>query len=136
MTCVNDDSDGPTETLTLDAALESSRRARQHVARFVAREHLTGVTDTLNIIVGELVANAVMHSTAPIALCLSYCGGNVRVEVTDGTSDLGAVRFREVDRPTVGGRGLRILATLADEWGVIANKTGKSVWAKLKATHQ
>jgi anti-sigma regulatory factor (Ser/Thr protein kinase) len=102
----------------------------------VEHEHLTGATETLNIIVGELVANAVMHSTAPIALCLSYRNGSVRVEVADGTSDLEAVRFREVDRPTIGGRGLRILATLVDEWGIVPNATGKSVWAKFKAAHE
>jgi anti-sigma regulatory factor (Ser/Thr protein kinase) len=136
MSCLNDDVAGQSDTLTLDAALQSSRRARQHVARFIAREHLIGVTENLNIIVGELVANAVMHSTAPIALGLSYGGGTVRVEVTDGTSDLGAVRFREVDCPTIGGRGLRILAALVDEWGIVANETGKSVWAKFKAAHE
>lgn len=136
MSCLRDDTADGSDTLTLDAAFESSRRARQHLARFIAREHLTGVTDTLNIVVGELVANAVMHSTAPIALGLSYRGGTVRVDVTDGTSDLGAVRFREVDRPTVGGRGLRILAALVDEWGIVPNAAGKSVWAKVKAARQ
>lgn len=136
MPCLNDDVGGSSDTLTLDAAFESSGRARRHAAQFVAREHLTGATETLNIIVGELVANAVMHSTAPIALDLSYRAGTVRVEVTDGRSDLGAVHFREVDKPTVGGRGLRILAALADEWGIVANATGKAVWAKFKAAHE
>ena len=109
--------------------LASSHRAREHVACFVAEQHINGAAEALNIIVGELVANAVMHSRSPIALRLSCRAGKVLIEVTDGASDLEAVRFREIDQPTIGGRGLRILAALVDDWGIVATATGKSVWA-------
>jgi anti-sigma regulatory factor (Ser/Thr protein kinase) len=124
-----DDRGNPRNVLTLEPSLASSRRAREHVARFVAGEHLNGGTDDLNIIVGELVANAVMHGRAPIALMLSCRAGKVLVEVSDGASDLDAVRFRDIDAPQFGGRGLRILAALVDEWGIAANAKGKTVWA-------
>jgi len=115
--------------VTLPGTIESSRCAREHVTRFVAEQHLDGARDDLRIIVSELVANAVMHGRAPIALTLAQHDGTVRVEVTDGAADLDAVHLREIDSPTVGGRGLRILSALADAWGIAATAHGKSVWA-------
>ena len=125
------DTDGGNRPNALDLlpSLASSHRARQHVAHFVAEQHVNGAAEALNIIVGELVANAVMHSRAPIALRLSCHAGKVLIEVTDGASDLEAVRFRDIDQPTIGGRGLRILAALVDDCGIVATATGKSVWA-------
>ena len=123
------DDAGSRRFVTLPPTLESSRCAREHVTRFVAEQHLDRARDDLRIIVSELVANAVMHGRAPIALTLAQHDGTVRVEVTDGAADLDAVHLREIDSPTVGGRGLRILSALADAWGIAATAHGKSVWA-------
>ena len=88
--------------------------------------------DDLLLVATELVANAYEHGTAPRALRLARFddSGDVIVEVDDGTptqpvlgrSRLGGNR----------GRGLTIVAGVAERWGVRALNVGKTVWARLR----
>lgn len=120
--------------LPLTASPASVPRARHCVEEFAAGAHLlTDIAETLAMVVSELVTNAVMHGEEPIVLVVALRGGVVRIEVSDGDPHAKSVRFREVDVPVVGGRGLRIVALLADDWGVEATAQGKIVWVTCKA---
>ena len=114
--------------IVLPASVESSRLARRRVERFADAERIERV-DALSVIVSELVTNAVMHGNEPIVLHLARRGHVVRVEVTDCGTDANRVRFRAVDPARPGGRGLRIVAAFADEWGVERTNAGTVVWA-------
>jgi len=91
-------------------------------------------TALLALIASELVTNAIVYGTDPVTLTVSWRHGEVTVEVADGDPRSDSVRIRDVDAPMCGGRpggrGLRLVASIADEWGVRRECSGKTVWAR------
>lgn len=81
------------------------------------------------LIVSELVGNAVEHGGGTADLGLSRLDDVVRVDVVDRSPDL-PVMFtpRPVDDRH---RGLLIVAALSTRWGSVRVAAGKSVWAEL-----
>lgn len=81
------------------------------------------------LLVSELVTNAVVHARKPEWLRVWRIDGRLRVEVTDGT------RHRPVLRNPgachAHGRGMMLVAALADDWGADDLPDGKVVWAEL-----
>jgi two-component sensor histidine kinase len=73
----------------------------------------------MNLIVTELVSNAVKYGCAPIVVVLLVDGDWLRLEVTDGGAGRPASRPPGDD----GGWGLLIVERLADRWGVAASPT-------------
>ena len=92
----------------------------------------TGLAEDLLLVVTELVANAYEHGAAQRTLRLdrSDASGHVIIEVEDGASAppvLGRSRLGP-NR----GRGMTIVACVAERWGVRALRAGKTVWARLR----
>ncbi|MGI5456840.1 ATP-binding protein [Streptomyces sp. CA-249302] len=86
-------------------------------------------TDDLLLCVSELVTNAVLHGVPPgrgLLLRLKYDGELVRTEVHDSGSGVPGI----ADVADEGGRGLLLVAALADKWGVGERDPGKLVWAE------
>ena len=95
------------------------------------------VADSLEWVVTELVTNAVIHGRATrgsrVAVTYHLDDGLLRVDVRDAASGMpsvGSSAPEDCDE-SEGGRGLRIVAALADDWGVTPRVIGKSVWAEL-----
>ena len=91
--------------------------------------------EDLLLVVTELVANAYEHGEAPrtLRLARSDVTGHVVIEVDDGAPTapvLGRSRLG-----TNRGRGLTIVAGVAERWGVRALRAGKTVWARLRVGH-
>jgi anti-sigma regulatory factor (Ser/Thr protein kinase) len=120
-------------TLPYDAA--SPLLARRFVEQYAAERSLDGATPVLAMIASELVTNAIVHGAAPVELSLRYEDGAVTIEVSDGDSRTDAVQPREPDRAGPGGRGLGIVAFLADRWGTRSLPSGKAVWVTVRTTH-
>ncbi|SED82253.1 Anti-sigma regulatory factor (Ser/Thr protein kinase) [Streptomyces sp. 3213] len=81
--------------------------------------------------VSELATNALVHGVPPgrqFRVFLRYDGHAVRVEVHD--SGGGVPHVDEADEGDEGGRGLLLVAALADKWGVGERDLGKVVWAE------
>ena len=99
-----------------------------------ARDVPVAVVDEAEIVVSELVSNAIRHAR-PLAdgnlrVHWKVKGGVVEVEVTDGGGDSSPRPApRTIWAPS--GRGLRIVRSLAHEWGVTEDRTGSTVWASL-----
>ena len=82
--------------------------------------------DILEWVVTELATNAVIHGHtmrgSRVLVAYHLADDLLRVEVRDAASGM----------PCVGlGRGLQIVAALADDWGVTPRVIGKSVWAEI-----
>ena len=99
-------------------------RVRETFADVLTRERFGDV----ELAVTELVANAVTHGIGEIRLRMRFDGRRLYGEVIDdGGGFEHAIRARTPDDLT--GRGLGIVAALADEWGVHEGST--HVWFAL-----
>ena len=92
------------------------------------------VVDESEIVISELVTNAVRHAKpladGKIRVNWSVTGGVGEIAVTDGG---GPTTPHPAPRSvwSAGGRGLRIVGSLAHEWGVRENTSGSTVWASM-----
>ncbi len=79
------------------------------------------------LVVSELVTNAVTHACGPVGLRLVY-DHSLICEVSDASSTSPHVRHaRLLDE---GGRGLYLIANLAERWGTRHSPAGKTIWAE------
>ena len=89
------------------------------------------VRDTIEQLVSELATNVVNHGGPTVQLAVFRSDADVLVEVFD--TGTGPVTVRTPSEVDPHGRGLRLVAQLADAWGVRPNTagTGKTVWFRL-----
>ncbi|KPI25016.1 putative anti-sigma regulatory factor, serine/threonine protein kinase [Actinobacteria bacterium OV320] len=80
--------------------------------------------ENIVLAVSELVANAIEHGYGDIELTVLYACGEVRVEVKDGNP--APAKLTIADDEDVSGRGLFLVAVLAQDWGVGGD--GRSTW--------
>ncbi|MEU5314897.1 SpoIIE family protein phosphatase [Streptomyces sp. NPDC021562] len=103
-------------------------------ARAVVREQLHDwglgrLADPAELMVSELVTNAVRHShSRPVQLRLIR-GETLLCEVDDDDHTLPTLLNARPDADA--GRGLRVVSTLAREWGTSRTSAGKTVWFEL-----
>ncbi|MDX3243818.1 ATP-binding protein [Streptomyces sp. ME18-1-4] len=108
------------------------------LARLLATEQLRSwglPLDPASHVVAELAANAVTHGRVPgrdFQLVLYVIGGTLRIEVTDTRGDrLPCLQQAPGDGES--GRGLLLVDTLADRWGVTeGRRPRKTVWAEVR----
>ncbi|MFE1291372.1 ATP-binding protein [Streptomyces sp. NPDC058751] len=110
----------------LSRELTSARRARRLVTAQLGEWNLEELADTAELLVSELVTNALRHTRGPLRLNLSLREDRLVCEVED-TEPLGPVR-READADSEGGRGTELLDLLAESWGSTCTPTGKTMW--------
>jgi anti-sigma regulatory factor (Ser/Thr protein kinase) len=111
------------------AATEAVRSARVFVA--TTPEASGADLNTLELLVSELVTNAVLHAQSTIVVDVERIDDVLRVGVRDSSSELPVRRSLE---PTAeSGRGLNIVHTLALRWGVDfdGQSSGKRVWFEI-----
>jgi anti-sigma regulatory factor (Ser/Thr protein kinase) len=98
------------------------------------------LSETLVLLISELVTNAVVHTGCPAVLRLLFPGipeaavaagdaGTVRLEVAD-ISDR-PPRPRCAEREDTNGRGLELVDGLADRWGWQPEGPGKQIWCEV-----
>ncbi len=115
--------------LGLPAHPASARLARRLVKEVLREAVADEVLDTAQLLVSEIVTNAVVHARSDIGLTVSLVRDFVRVEVADHSPHLPVVRQRE--QGTATGHGLDVVAALAADFGVVAHAAGKAVWFTL-----
>ncbi|WP_405997068.1 SpoIIE family protein phosphatase [Streptomyces sp. NBC_00829] len=114
-------------TWTFAADVELVARAREVTNQQLARWGLENEAFTTELIVSELVTNAIRHGDEPITLRLIR-DRNLICEVSDGSNTSPHVRrARETDE---GGRGLYLVAQLTQSWGTRYGGRGKTIWAE------
>ncbi|WP_326720111.1 SpoIIE family protein phosphatase [Streptomyces sp. NBC_00243] len=101
-------------------------------ARQYATERLTGwgldeAAFVTELVVSELVTNAIRYGGAPIQLRLIR-DRTLICEVSDASST--SPHLRRARTTDEGGRGLLLVAQLTDRWGTRPTATGKTIWAE------
>lgn len=81
----------------------------------------------LELVASELIANAFLHAAAPRSVWLRLLPGRIRVTVQDSSRQAPTPRFATATETH--GRGLRVVAALAQRWGTFSYVDGKAVWA-------
>jgi serine phosphatase RsbU (regulator of sigma subunit)/anti-sigma regulatory factor (Ser/Thr protein kinase) len=113
---------------TLPSELTSASKARSLVRRPLRRWGLADLVPTTELLVSELVTNAVRYAQGKIGLRLILEGGLV-CEVLDESAAL--PRLRHPDDSDERGRGLQVVSQLAQRWGARRAGAGKVVWCEL-----
>ncbi|MBC9717605.1 SpoIIE family protein phosphatase [Streptomyces sp. TRM66268-LWL] len=103
-------------------------RARRLARRALERWGLESHTDAIELLVSEVVTNAVRYASRPITLRLLRTDV-LRCEVVDDVPQL--PRLRQARATDEGGRGLYLVNRLARRWGATRLSTGKVVWFEL-----
>ncbi|MBT2398328.1 ATP-binding protein [Streptomyces sp. ISL-100] len=135
--------EAPARTFT---QLLSSTRRGARLARLLGVTALQSwgappdLTERAELVVAELAANAVLHGRLPgrgfrLTLAFNPSADRLRVEVTDARGDLYpqiATGATGPDSLRPGGRGLALVAALADRWDTVPYPpSGKTVRAEL-----
>jgi anti-sigma regulatory factor (Ser/Thr protein kinase) len=117
--------------VALAASMEAASQARHVVRDLLQQGHRPDLVDTACLLTSELVANAVVHAGAPVELVVDLDRARLAVEVIDASSE--DPLPRDATALDTSGRGLAMVARLADAWGVTHVLPGKSVWFSLTA---
>ncbi|WP_327241557.1 ATP-binding SpoIIE family protein phosphatase [Streptomyces sp. NBC_01320] len=120
---------GPDQTAswTLPHEPESAAAARRLVAGQLTAWNLDDLTFNTELIASELVTNAIRYSTGPPELRLINDRALI-CEVSDNS--IAAPRLRHPEDDDEGGRGLYLIAQLAQHWGTLHTGRGKTIWTE------
>lgn len=127
-----------TRTVRIDLEHDSSapRTARLFLVKVLRGWGVSSeAIERSQLLVSELVSNAVLHGAGPVQLRASKAGaglGALRIEVSNGGR--GRPRMRRVTNEDLCGRGLLIVDGLSDGWGT-KNIDGRTlVWFELNSS--
>ncbi|MFF3983552.1 ATP-binding protein [Streptomyces sp. NPDC001797] len=115
-----------------------ARRLVSHRLNDWGHPYATPINETLTLITAELTANAVRHGHVPgrdFHLQLTLAEDTFRIEVTDTRAEKRPPSAPPApDSASEAGRGLFLVAALANDWGVTPRPAapGKTVWAELR----
>lgn len=127
---------GPTRTVRAAWAPTTVAASRRAIAADLqARGVSATIVDEAQLVISELVTNALRHAM-PLAddsvrLKWKAKGDIVEIEVSDGGSQQSSPKPLKQQVWAPNGRGLRIVRSVAHEWGVQETDKGTTVWACL-----
>ncbi|MFI5842010.1 ATP-binding protein [Catenuloplanes sp. NPDC051500] len=126
------------EHVRMEPEISGASVARALVRSFCARRGLgESVVDAGELIVSELVSNAVQHAGTTLDVTVSHYRRHLRIAVADRSHEL--PRFSGGDREpglSERGRGLDLVARSAERCGVLLGEDGKVVWASVAVPRQ
>jgi anti-sigma regulatory factor (Ser/Thr protein kinase) len=119
------------EHLELPFAPEAVRRARSFV-RECAPGMSPGAIANAELLVSEIVTNAVLHGAPDLGVTVAVEHGEMTVRVADGDSRV-PTRRDQARADATSGRGLRLVEALSVAWGVEVAPAGrgKTVWFRV-----
>jgi anti-sigma regulatory factor (Ser/Thr protein kinase) len=117
-------------TTDLPAVPTSVPEGREFLTKALASWDCALTTDDALLLLSETLTNAVQHAEGPIGLHVCRTATDLTVEVSDHSPQLPQPRLAADDEES--GRGLLLVRTLADAWGVRPTDEGKTTWFTLK----
>jgi hypothetical protein len=130
LTVTLDSAEPRSETATGECAARQVGSMRRLACAALDQWGLRAVADDLSLVISELVTNALHHGGGCTGFSLSYAAGSIRLEVHQRSHCLPQVLHSSVEDEC--GRGLLIVSSLADRWGV--GESGSSVWCTLSSS--
>jgi PAS domain-containing protein/GAF domain-containing protein len=116
--------------LAFDPAIVA--QARQYATTQLTAWGLDDAAFITELVVSELVTNAIRYGRPPIQLRLIHENSTLISEVFDSSNT--APHMRRARTYDEGGRGLLLVGQLAHRWGTRPAPTGKTVWAEQSLT--
>ncbi|MDZ5660865.1 ATP-binding protein [Nocardioides sp. S-58] len=118
--------------LTLASSPRAAADARRWVGQVCHRLERPDLVECAELGVSELVANALLHATAPYKVRVRGTATHPRIEVVDGSPvppvPPAPVEVDDLDLLLTFGRGLSMVAQCAVAWGATIESDGKIVW--------
>ncbi len=112
----------------LEPDFQSVRQARMLIRDPLKRWGLEDLEPVTELLVSELVTNAIRYASGEILLRLVLESDSLVCEVHDSSPAL--PRVLQVDRDAENGRGLHVVSQLASRWGARRTHSGKVVWCE------
>ncbi|MFF3510716.1 PAS domain S-box protein [Streptomyces sp. NPDC002573] len=103
---------------------------REFLDKTLAAWDCTDRTDDARLLLSEILTNAVQHGQGPIGVHLCRTDTDLTVEISDRSHHLPQPRLAAEDEEC--GRGLLLVRTVSDGWGVRPTDEGKTTWFSLK----
>jgi serine phosphatase RsbU (regulator of sigma subunit)/anti-sigma regulatory factor (Ser/Thr protein kinase) len=121
----------PSQVATWDIPADPALVApiRKQVVDQLDTWELSAATFTAELVVSELVTNAIRYGEPPIRLRLIHDAETLICEVSDSSHT--APHLRRAKTYDEGGRGLLLVAQLTQRWGSRHTADGKTIWAEL-----
>ena len=113
---------------SLEPEFTSVRQARTLISDPLKRWGLEDLAPVSELLVSELVTNAIKYANGEIELRLVLEADSLVCEVHDSSPAL--PRVLQVDRDAENGRGLHVVSQLAARWGARRTHSGKVVWCE------
>ena len=118
--------------MRLAADEHAAVEARRYARRWLVDQHVAAqLVDDIELVVGELVSNAVRHGAPPYEVELYETHGVIRGEVRDASK---AAPSLNPSPNHLGGFGLGIVAACTARWGTAFVPTGKQVWFEVESS--
>jgi anti-sigma regulatory factor (Ser/Thr protein kinase) len=134
---LHEDEPAPSDEGTVTARIvladdpRAARAGRRFLREFLARAEVPEeIAETAELCLSELVTNAIIHAGGRSELRATVDSA-VTVSVRDSGGRMDAVPAADADPLRVDGRGLQLVAALADRWGSERDVIGTSVWFAL-----
>ncbi|GGV78348.1 hypothetical protein GCM10015535_13140 [Streptomyces gelaticus] len=118
---------GNTAVWPVEADPVAVARVRQEAARQLRDWGLEELVFTTELVLSELVTNAIRHAGGPVEVRLIRAG-HLTCEVSDPSAT--QPRMRRALLTDEGGRGLYLVAQLTTRWGSRYTRHGKTIWAE------
>jgi anti-sigma regulatory factor (Ser/Thr protein kinase) len=116
-------------SLALLPTVAAARQARRFVVDTLEGWQLASVIERAELLVSELVSNAIRHAGSGSRVLLVDGPAWVRIEVYDHGPGGAVLRTPGLDE--LGGRGLLLVQTIADRWGASRRRREHVVWCEI-----
>ena len=117
--------------LPLPGDVRAVAQARAFLRTALTAWNAGELLDGAELVLSELVTNALVHTDSASEVTLRYDRGERRLTINVHDRSTRHPRERHADEDALGGRGLGIVEAVSDDWGVSVAGDGKTVWAEL-----
>lgn len=120
----------PTAQLTLPMDGHAAARARAFLRQGLCPAHGIALIDDAQLLISELVTNAVRHGAPPLTLQLT-CDESTGMTARVSDNDPALPTCTAASDQAESGRGMALVDLISDAWGVEPAPPGKAVWFRL-----